>query len=101
MSQETLRSKARILISISNHLKPAYRTPEQITLRQIAQAASQWARKKRPSPSKRLGDEFVSEAVAWMSFLGRLQTQAKSARAYEHMLSEFRESWKRIVASLR
>jgi integrase/recombinase XerD len=91
MSQKTLRSKARILISIANHLKSAYRPSEQITLQQIGQAASRWARKKRSSPSKRLGEEFVSEAVAWLSFLGRLQTQAKSARAYDQMLIEFRK----------
>jgi integrase/recombinase XerD len=77
MSRKTLRSKARILISIANHLKSAYRPPEQITLHQIGQAACRWARKKRSSPSKRLGEEFVSEAVAWLGFLGRLQTQAK------------------------
>jgi integrase/recombinase XerD len=91
MSHKTLRSKARILISIANHLKSAYRLQEQITRQQIGQAASRWARKKRSSPSKRLEDKFVSEAVAWLSFLGRLQTQAKSARAYDQMLIEFRE----------
>ena len=91
MSQETLRSKARILISIANHLKPAYRPQEQITRQQISQAASRWARKKRSSPPKWLEDEFVSEAIAWLSFLGRLQTQAKSPRAHDQMLIEFRE----------
>jgi hypothetical protein len=47
MSHKTLRSKARILISIANHLKTAYRPSEQMTLQQIGQAASRWARKKR------------------------------------------------------
>ena len=46
---------------------------------------------KYSSPSKRLGEEFVSEAVAWMSFLGRLQIHPKVAKAYEQMLVEFRE----------
>lgn len=95
MSQKTLRSKARILVSIANHLKSAYRPPEQITLQQIGKAASRWVHKKRSSPSIRLGDEFVSEAVAWLSFLGRLQTQARSARAYDQMLNEFREFMER------
>jgi site-specific recombinase XerD len=90
MSQKTLRSKARILISIANHLKSVYRPPEQITIQQIEHTADRWARKKRSSPSKRLREEFVSEAVAWLSFLDRLQIQPKAATAYEQMLVEFR-----------
>ena len=101
MSRSTLRSKARMLLQIADYLKLAHRPQDQITVQEIEKAASRWARKKCSSPSKRPGEEFVSEAVAWMSFLGRLQPQAKPARAYDQMLVEFRSSWKMTVASLR
>jgi len=91
MSHKTLRSKARILISIANHLKLADRREDQISVQEIGKAAGRWSRKKRSSPSKPLEEQFVSEAVAWLSFLGRLQIQAISARAYDHMLVGFKE----------
>src|SRR5689334_16160760 len=91
MSRKTLRSKARILLSITNYLKLARRPEGQLSIREIRKAASRWSRTKRSSPSKRLGEEFVSETVSWPSFLGRLQTQAKSAEAYDQLLVEFRE----------
>ena len=100
MSKTTLRSKARILISIANHLKSAYRPQEQITLRQIGQAARRWARKKRSSPSKPLGEEFVSEAVAWLSFLGRCGLKLNQRGPTTKCWSS-ENSWKRTVASLR
>jgi integrase/recombinase XerD len=40
---------------------------------------------------RRLREEFVSEAVAWLSFLNRLQIQTEPAKAYDQMLVEFRE----------
>ena len=90
-SRSTLRSKARMLLPIAHYLKLTHRPQDQISVQEIEKAASRWSRKKCSSPSKRLGEEFVSEAVAWMSFLGRLQIQAKVATAYEQMLVEFRE----------
>jgi hypothetical protein len=38
---------------------------------------------------------FVSETVAWLSFLGRLQVQTKPAKAYYQMLVEFKEFMER------
>jgi integrase/recombinase XerD len=90
MSKKTLRSKARILLSVANYMKLGHRPGDQISIQEIGKAASRWSR-KRSSPSKRLGEEFVSEAVAWLSFLGRLQIQAKPTKAYDQMLFEFRE----------
>jgi len=90
-SQSTLRAKARMLLPIADYLKLAHRPQDQISIQEIEKAASRWSRNKCSSPSKRLGEEFVSEAVAWLSFLGRLQIQAKVASAYEQMLVEFRE----------
>jgi integrase/recombinase XerD len=91
MSRKTLRCKARILLSVANHLKLAHRPEDQISVQEIGKAAGGWSRKKRSSPSKSLEEQFVSEAVAWLSFLGRLQMQAKPARAYDHMMVEFRD----------
>src|SRR4051794_4785403 len=90
MSRSTLRSKTRMLLLITDYLKLTHRPQDQISVQEIEKATSRWSRKKCSSPSRRLG-EFVSEAVAWMSFLGRLQIQAKAATSYEQMLVEFRE----------
>jgi len=91
MSKSTLRSKARILVSIAEYLKLAHRPQDQISMREIEKAASRWSRKKCSLPSKCLREGFVSETVAWLSFLGRLQFQAKPAKAYDQMLVEFKE----------
>lgn len=90
MSKSTLRSKARTLLSITNYLKLAHRPQGEISLQEIERAASRWSRKNCPSTSKRR-EEFGSEAVAWLSFLSRLQIQTKPAKAYDQMLAEFRE----------
>jgi site-specific recombinase XerD len=91
MAKSTLRSKARMLLSIAEYLKLAHRSQDQIGIQDIGKCASRWSRKTRSSSSKRLSGEFVSEAVAWLSFLGRLQVQVKTAKAYDQMLIEFRE----------
>jgi len=80
-----------MLLPIAGYLKLAHRPQDQICFQEIEKAASRWSRKNCSSPSKRQEEEFISEAVAWMSFLGRLQIQAKVATAYEQMLVEFRE----------
>jgi integrase/recombinase XerD len=91
MSGSTLRSKARTLLSITNYLKLGHRPEDQISVQEIEKAACRWSRKKYPSSSKRSREEFVSEAVAWLSFLSRLRILAKPANAYGQMLVEFRE----------
>jgi site-specific recombinase XerD len=91
MSAKTLRRKARILLSVANYLKLAHRPDDQISVQEIGTAAARWSRKKRSSSSKSLDGQFVSEALEWLNFLGRLQMQAKPARAYDHMVVEFRE----------
>ena len=102
MSRSTLRSKARIFISIANYLKSAYRPQDQISIQEIEKAASRWSRNKCSSPSKRLREEFVSEAIAWISFLGRLEIQTKASdRPTNKCLSSSENSWKRNAASLR
>jgi hypothetical protein len=67
MSKSTLRSKARMLVSIAKCLKLADRPNDQISLQEIEKAASRWSREKYPLPSKRSREQFVSEAVAWLS----------------------------------
>ena len=91
MSKSTLRSKARILLSIADYLKLAHRPQGQISIQEIERAASRWSRKKCSSPSKRLREEFISETVAWLSFLNRLQIRTEPAKAYDQMLVEFKE----------
>jgi hypothetical protein len=90
MSKSTLRSKARILLSIADYLKLAHRPQGQISMQEIEKAASRWSRKRCSPPSKCLREGFVSEAVAWLSFVGRLQVQAKPAKAYDQMVVEFK-----------
>jgi integrase/recombinase XerD len=91
MSKSTLRSKARILLSIADYLKLAHRPPGQISMQEIEKAASRWSRKKCSLASKSLREGFVSETVAWLGFLGRLQVQTKPAKAHGQMLIEFKE----------
>jgi len=73
MSKCTLRSKARILLSIADYLKLAHRPQGQISMQEIEKAARRWSRKKCSLRPKWLRGGFVAEAVAWLSFLGRLQ----------------------------
>jgi integrase/recombinase XerD len=91
MSKSTLRSKARMLLCITNYLKLAQRPQDEVSLQEIEKAASLWSRKNCLSTSKRSREEFVSEAVAWLSFLSRLQIQTIPAKAYDQMVAEFRE----------
>jgi integrase/recombinase XerD len=91
MSQSTLRSKARILLSIADYLKLAHQPQGQISMQEIEKAASRWSRKKCSLPSQSLREAFVSESVAWLSFLGRLHLQTKPAKAYDQMLVEFKD----------
>ena len=91
MSNSTLRSKARQLLSISDYLKLAHRPTDQISFDEIEKAVSRWSRKRHPSPSKRSRELYVSETIAWLSFLGRLQVHARPAKAYDQMLIEFRK----------
>jgi hypothetical protein len=101
MPRRTLRTKARTLLSIANYLKLTHRPNDQISFDEIERAASRWSRKKYPSPSKRSREEFISETIAWLSFLDRLQVQAKPAKAYDQMLVEFKDFMERTAASLR
>ena len=91
MSQRTLRSKARTLLSIADSLKLAHRSQDQISLQEIDKVASRWSRKRCSPPSERLREGFVSETIAWLSFLGRLQIQTAPAKAYHQMLVAFKE----------
>jgi integrase/recombinase XerD len=91
MSPSTLRSKARTLLSIADSLKPAHRSQDQISLQEIDKVARRWSRKRCSPPSKQLLAGFVSETIAWLSFLGRFQTQTAPAKAYDRMLVEFKD----------
>ena len=91
MSKSTLRSKARILLSITHYLKLAQRPQGQISMQEIETAARLWSRKKCSQHLKELREGFVSQAVAWLSFLSRLQVQTEPAKAYDQMLVEFKD----------
>jgi integrase/recombinase XerD len=91
MSDSTLRARARSLISIAKNLKLADRPNDQISLQEIEKTAGRRSRKASPSASKSSLERFVSEAVAWLSFLNRLQIQTKPVKAYDQMLVEFRQ----------
>lgn len=90
-AKNTLYSKAYRLISIANYLEPDHRPGDQIGIQEIKIAASHWARKKVPHRSKASQEAFVSEAVAWLSFMNRLQTTPKPLRPHEQMIGEFGE----------
>ena len=90
MAKSTLRSKARILLSIADYLQLAHRPQGQINVQEIQKAASRWSRKRCSQPSQSLREGFVSETVAWLSFLGRLHVQTEPAKTYDQMLVEFR-----------
>ena len=90
MAKSTLRSKARILLSIADYLQLAHRPQGQISVQEIEKAASRWSRKRCSQPSQSLREGFVSETVAWLSFLGRLHVQTEPAKTYDQMLVEFR-----------
>jgi integrase/recombinase XerD len=89
MAKSTLRSKARILLSIADQLQLAHRPQGQINVQEIEKAAGRWSRKRCSQPSQSLRAEFVSETVAWLSFLGRLHVQSEPAKTYDQMLLEF------------
>jgi hypothetical protein len=55
MSKRTLRSKARILLSITNYLELAHRPQQEISLQEIERAAIRWSRKHYPSTSDACG----------------------------------------------
>jgi site-specific recombinase XerD len=60
-------------------------------MQEIEKAARRWSRKKCSLRLKWLRGGFVAEAVAWLSFLGRLQVQTEPAKAYDQMLVEFKQ----------
>ncbi len=90
MAKSTLRSKARILLSIADYLQLAHRPQGQINVQEIEKAASRWSRKRCSQPSQSLREGFVSATVAWVSFIGRLHVQTEPAKTYDQMLVEFR-----------
>ena len=91
MSKSTLRSKARILLSIADYLKLARQPQGQISMLEIEKAARRWTRSRCSLSPKSFREGFVSETVAWLRFLGRLQVQTKPAKAYDQTLVEFKE----------
>jgi integrase/recombinase XerD len=91
MHRSTLRSKARMLMSIEDYLKLAHRPEQQISLQEIERAAIRWSRKRNAVSPKDLRNVFVSEAIAWLTFLKRVRILAEPAKVYDQMLIEFRE----------
>jgi hypothetical protein len=91
MSRSTLRSKARVLLSIADHLKLAHRPQGgQISMQEIEKAVSRWSRKRYSLPFQSLREGFVSDTTAWLSFPGRLRIPIKPVKAYNQCWVEFK-----------
>ena len=78
MSRPTLRTKARLLLSIAKYLSLRRRPNHAISLSEIKRAARRWSYRKWPSAKARHAKEsrqyFVREASRWLTFLNRLKT---------------------------
>ena len=94
MTKSTLEAKARLLLSIAEHLRLAERLNDTITFLEIKKAATRWSCHNRPSRqsshAKRSRDYFIATAAEWLTFLNRLQTVPKPVTIYDQMLAEFR-----------
>jgi site-specific recombinase XerD len=94
MSKDTLRIKARLLLSIAKYLKLADQSEYIISLSEIERAATRWSRRNGRLPksahAKRSRKWFVAQAADWMKLLNRLQMVPKRASAYDGMLADFR-----------
>jgi integrase/recombinase XerD len=91
MSKGTLCCKAQLLLPIVKYLKLSDRPNDRIGVQEIRKAASRWPHNQFGTHSQRSRDVFVAEAIAWLSFLNRLQIPTKPPRIYDQMLVEFRE----------
>lgn len=98
MSKCTLRTKARLLLSIAEYLRLAERPNDTISLPEIKKAARRWSSHNWPSPershAKRSREYFMTQAAKWLTFLNRLQTPPKPVTVYDQMLAEFRSFMK-------
>jgi len=93
MSKCTLRMKARLLLSIAEHLRLSHRPKDRISLAEIEAAERQWSRHNWPSATTQYVKEsrtyFITLAVGWLTFLNRLQATSKPLTACNHMLTDF------------
>jgi len=93
MSRSTLRTKARLLLSIAKYLRLHRRPNDAISLPEIKRAARRWSNHKWPSAkpgyAKELRQYFVGEASRWLTLLNRLQTVPKPVTPYDKPLAEF------------
>jgi integrase/recombinase XerD len=98
MSRKTLRDKARLLVSIVKHLRLAKRPNDKISPNEIERVARRWSCHTRPYATSRCARisrvHFVNEAVGWLTFLNRLQTESKSVTVHDRLLAEFRSFMK-------
>jgi integrase/recombinase XerD len=94
MSRQSLRAKSRLLLSIVEHLRLGHRPQDRISLAEIKEAARRWSRHNwfsAKSPYvKQSRAYFITQAVAWLTFLNRLQPTPKPLTVYDHMLTAFR-----------
>lgn len=94
MSKCTLRTKARLLLSIAEYLRLAEQPNDTIRPPEIKKAARRWSSHNWPSPesshAKRSREYFMAQAAGWLTFLNRLQTAPKRVTVYDQMLAEFR-----------
>jgi integrase/recombinase XerD len=94
MSRKSLRTKSRLLLSIVEYLRLGHRPKDGISLAEIKEAARRWSRHNWPSAKspyvKQSRAYFITQAVAWLTFLNRLQATSKPLTACDHMLTAFR-----------
>jgi len=93
-SRNGLRAKSLLLLSIVEYLGLGHRPNDRITLAQIKDAADRWSRHHWPSLKSRYVKQsrvhFITQAVAWLTLLNRLQPTSDPLTVCDQMLTEFR-----------
>lgn len=105
ITRRTLRVKARLLVSITKHLRLAERPYGRIALPEIEKAANRWSIQNHPSSKSscaRLSRaQFINRALDWLRLLNRLRTIPKQVTVCDKMLAEFSSFMTMIEGSLQ
>jgi site-specific recombinase XerD len=98
MTRHTLRATARYVLVVTEVLRLADRTGEDILPKEVAQQALLWS--KQPGPAKVIGSrsarvEFVKYATHWLRFLGRLRVTPNEAGPDDETIAAFADHLRR------
>jgi site-specific recombinase XerD len=93
MAKSTLRFTAELLVAIEGRLRLGDRPNSLISRQEVEDAGALWATRKavppirvRPELSRQ---RFIREAVRWLAFMNRLQTNIKTAKPYDDKIVAF------------